>query len=494
MSNNTPPPEGGNHPGAPKLPEEPLQPRQPAPAEPEAGGNSNQMFESFDAKDDGATEGKSVQDKVQETTAKVQETQVKAQIASNVVQQVVTVFGNPYTWIVILVLAVIGAAALQGISGYQVIGRNPNVCKTAEECQLPKCEASSGTFGDLFDGAVGGVTVKGVPISSEQQGNVAKIVAAGRDNGIPDYGIIIAIATSIQESVLKNINYGDRDSLGLFQQRPGTGWGTPEQITDPYKSAEAFFGVADHTNNPGLVDIQGWQSMSLTAAAQAVQRSGHPDAYAPWENEAKAIFAKMGGSAGTASSGDCAGMAVGGASADATGIVKVATEIAWPDGRKVGGGSSGGKAQSTPAYISYKKKAEQLGGADGYLGGNLFSSCDRFVATVMRNTVDPGYPWGPTATQASYLASNPGKWAPRTGALQPGDVLIAGGSGGSGHTLIYLGNGRVAQASYFSYTATASNENWAPSASGNYSTPWDSRPYKAYYPVAGGGAGVANTA
>jgi murein DD-endopeptidase MepM/ murein hydrolase activator NlpD len=90
----------------------------------------------------------------------------------------------------------------------------------------------------------------------------------------------------MQESSLRNLDYGDRDSLGLFQQRPSTGWGTPAQVTDPVYAAQAFYGGPIGPNNgepPGLLDIDGWQDMALTDAAQAVQRSAYPQAYARWE-------------------------------------------------------------------------------------------------------------------------------------------------------------------------------------------------------------------
>ena len=106
---------------------------------------------------------------------------------------------------------------------------------------------------------------------------------------------MIALATSMQESTLMNINYGDRDSLGLFQQRPSQGWGTVAQIQDAVLSTKAFYGVATHTSNPGLTDISGWQSMSVTAAAQTVQRSCCPDAYAKWESLARDIVAHESG-------------------------------------------------------------------------------------------------------------------------------------------------------------------------------------------------------
>jgi hypothetical protein len=93
----------------------------------------------------------------------------------------------------------------------------------------------------------------------------------------------------MQESSLRNIDWGDRDSLGLFQQRPSVGWGSPEQIMDPVFATKAFFGGPSNPNpgkTRGLLDYSGWQSMSLTVAAQKVQKSAYPEAYAKWEASA----------------------------------------------------------------------------------------------------------------------------------------------------------------------------------------------------------------
>jgi hypothetical protein len=120
-------------------------------------------------------------------------------------------------------------------------------------------------------------------ITAEQARNAFEIAQVAHDVEIPRYGLQIAIATAIQESKLVNLTDGDRDSAGLFQQRPSQGWGSRDQVTNPDLAARAFFGQAHHTSNPGLLDIPGWQTMSLTQAAQAVQGSSHPDAYAQWE-------------------------------------------------------------------------------------------------------------------------------------------------------------------------------------------------------------------
>jgi peptidoglycan hydrolase-like protein with peptidoglycan-binding domain len=132
-------------------------------------------------------------------------------------------------------------------------------------------------------------------LSDDQKQNARTIIGVGKGASVPEYGWVIALATSMQESTLLNIDYGDRDSLGLFQQRPSQGWGTEAEILDPVKASKAFYGVASHTPNPGLLDISGWQSMSVTQAAQAVQRSCCPDAYAKWESLARDILAHESG-------------------------------------------------------------------------------------------------------------------------------------------------------------------------------------------------------
>ena len=119
-------------------------------------------------------------------------------------------------------------------------------------------------------------------LTAEQSANVRTIVAVGRSLGVPDRGIEIALGTAMTESGLRNLNYGDRDSLGLFQQRSSTGWGTKTQILDPVSSTTAFFLGRGHATR-GLLDVKGWQQLPFTKAAQAVQVSAFPNAYAPWE-------------------------------------------------------------------------------------------------------------------------------------------------------------------------------------------------------------------
>ena len=135
------------------------------------------------------------------------------------------------------------------------------------------------------------------PLTDEMRQNAATIISVGRAAGVSDYGLVIALAAAAQESGLRNVRYGDRDSLGLFQQRPSAGWGSAEQVMDPVRAGLAFFGGAGNPNQDvtrGLLDIPGWESMTVTEAAQAVQISAHPDYYAKWEASARAWLAELG--------------------------------------------------------------------------------------------------------------------------------------------------------------------------------------------------------
>ncbi|WP_431896383.1 hypothetical protein [Micromonospora haikouensis] len=121
-----------------------------------------------------------------------------------------------------------------------------------------------------------------IDLDAEQTANAKAIIAATKKTGLNERAAVISIGTALQESKLQNLGHlGDRndhDSLGLFQQRPSSGWGSPEQITDPAYATTAFL--------KGLRQVDGWQDMPLTDAAQTVQVSAYPDAYAQWEQQA----------------------------------------------------------------------------------------------------------------------------------------------------------------------------------------------------------------
>ena len=126
-----------------------------------------------------------------------------------------------------------------------------------------------------------------VTLTTEQVENARMIAAVAQSRGLPDRALVIALATAQQESRLRNLAYGDRDSLGLFQQRPSQGWGSEAQVQDPNYAAGIFF--------DRLIEVPGWESGRLTEVAQAVQRSGFPEAYQQWEPMATELTAALRG-------------------------------------------------------------------------------------------------------------------------------------------------------------------------------------------------------
>jgi hypothetical protein len=168
-------------------------------------------------------------------------------------------------WVVGLgVVALLGGAVFLGLRAFDRVGP----LLSSEGCEVE----------------VGGHSVS---LTLEQAENVALMAAISVQRGMPARAASIAIATSAQESKLYNVEHGDRDSLGLFQQRPSQGWGTRQQILNPYYSINTFYDA--------LARVDGYESMEITEAAQLVQRSAFPDAYADHEADARALASALTG-------------------------------------------------------------------------------------------------------------------------------------------------------------------------------------------------------
>lgn len=120
-----------------------------------------------------------------------------------------------------------------------------------------------------------------VSLDARQMANAATIAAVGIRRKMPERAVIVALATALQESKLENLPGGDRDSVGLFQQRPSQGWGTAEQIHDPRYAARKFYDA--------LRKVRDWEQMRITDAAQRVQRSAYPAAYEKWADKSTVL-------------------------------------------------------------------------------------------------------------------------------------------------------------------------------------------------------------
>ncbi len=211
-----------------------------------------------------------------------------------------------------MLVAVAGYMAVQYLSGYE---------------GAPRCTVGAAGEGE-------GRTYEMTP---DQAANAATVSAVGTTRGLPERAVTIALATALQESALRNIDHGDRDSLGLFQQRPSQGWGTPEQIMDPVYSSGEFY---EH-----LAEVPGYSRLPLTVAAQRVQKSGFPQAYAKHEPDAALLAAALTGRA-PASLTCSLPAASAGAPGDAT---EVRSDLVRAFGKDVlpSAGSAGASSAST---------------------------------------------------------------------------------------------------------------------------------------------------
>ncbi|AJE87441.1 lipoprotein [Streptomyces albus] len=295
--------------------------------------------------------------------------------------------------------------------------------------------------GKILDGASGeDVSVEGLDLPAEQVPNARTIVAAGLSLDVPAKGRVVALATAMQESRLRNLAYGDRDSLGLFQQRPSQGWGSARQIRDPVYASTQFY--------THLLKVNGWQQMTVTQAAQAVQRSGFPDAYAQWEDLATALQQAIArtlpgpgkdesatGKNAESGSGGCTG------DQDGTSFGKI-PEGSIPKGYTIPADADP-KARAAIAWAMRQLGTlYQWGGSctDAH-GPDPMGRCDCSSLTQQAYAHA-----GLTLTRTTYTQVTEGKpVSPRR--LEPGDLLFSRGTAARPeHVGMYLGLGLVIEA------------------------------------------------
>ncbi|GAA3196449.1 MULTISPECIES: C40 family peptidase [Streptomyces] len=295
----------------------------------------------------------------------------------------------------------------------------------------------------ILDGVSGkNVRIEGLDLPAEQVPNAQTIVATGLSLDVPKKGQVVALATAMQESRLRNLNYGDRDSLGLFQQRPSQGWGSAEQIRDPAYASEQFY--------KRLLTVRGWQQMTVTQAAQAVQRSGLPDAYAQWEQLATALQSAI------------AKSFPGGGDTDGKDTDRGTGQSATTGCAPSQDGSGFGRIPegSVPKRYSIPKNADpkarkaltwamhqlgtlyQWGGTCAAPHGpDPMGRCD--CSSLMQQAYAHA---GVTLTRTTYTQVNEGK-AVSAAHLEPGDLIFSRGSAARPeHVGMYMGSGLVIEA------------------------------------------------
>jgi hypothetical protein len=264
---------------------------------------------------------------------------------------------------------------------------------------------------------------------SEQTGNAALIVAVGQARGVPAWGWVVAVATAMQESRLRNLPGGDRDSIGLFQQRPSQGWGTPTQLRSPAYQAGKFYDA--------LLAVPGWQAMPLTQASDLVQRSAFPSASARWTRPATVLVAKLAAAhAGMASAG--AGTA--------------ACDVGCPPAR-AGAGAAVPDTGCLPGQVVLSRAATWLtawqGGPVPYSMstdpaawfGGYRRDCSGYASMAL-GLPAPGLNTAGLAATSTPISKTD---------LAPGDLLINPAPGGAGHVVIFQSWVDVSMTTYLGY-------------------------------------------
>jgi cell wall-associated NlpC family hydrolase len=310
--------------------------------------------------------------------------------------------------------------------------------------------AQGGLPGVVCAPAAGGPLGSVAGFGPQQLSSAAQIVAAGAELGVPQRGQVIAVATAMQESGLRNLTYGDRDSIGLFQQRAN--WGPAPVRMDPKSSAKLFY---QH-----LLAIPGWQTMPLTVAAQRVQISALPDAYAHWEGAADQVVGAAlhitctpttgggpGGQPGPVAPGTIPQVPASPLAREV--IARAASQIgvpyAWGGGNAAGPtrGSAGGGPQAA-RYGDTGKTGFDCSGLMVYAFAGV-------GITV------------PHQTQAIY-STFPVRITDRA-AVQPGDMVLESSNGqpsGIDHVGLYLGAGQVLDAPQSGQNVRVEPNVWAP--------------------------------
>jgi cell wall-associated NlpC family hydrolase len=280
--------------------------------------------------------------------------------------------------------------------------------------------------------SVGPLTAAGISLDAAQVANARIIYAVGTELGLPERGEIVALATAMQESGLQDLPYGTADSLGLFQQRPSQGWGTVAQIMNPVISSRSFY--------LALLQVSGWQALPVTVAAQAVQRSAYPFAYAQWQPLATDLAGAF-ASVARASTADCADLersAV--APGNGGGNASLPQDYALPS--------------DTPVTVAraIRFALRQIGTAYQF-GGSCTDphSQDMMLHCDCSSLVQMAYQAaGISLDRTTFQQVYEGTPVYALSGLRAGDLLFTSGADGSpespGHVGLYIGDGLIVQA------------------------------------------------
>ncbi|MFJ7278317.1 C40 family peptidase [Kitasatospora sp. NPDC098663] len=290
----------------------------------------------------------------------------------------------------------------------------------------------------ILGGAAGPtVPVAGLELPTVQIPMAQTIIATGIALQVPPRGQVVALATAMQESRLQNLAGGDRDSVGLFQQRPSMGWGTAAQLQDPVFASTAFY--------KALVAVSGWQDLPVTVAAQKVQKSGYPDAYAQWEPLATALQQAIGSALKAPTVGTTPAP-----SASPSSCTPPGTTTDWgiippgvlPAGYTIPSDASPAAQSAIRWALGQLNTPYQWGGyCTNSHGPDPMGRCD--CSSLMQQSYKAG---GISLERTTYDQVKQGS-AVSADQLRPGDLLFTEpGSSGPEHVGMYIGSGLVVHA------------------------------------------------
>ncbi|MFE2426854.1 C40 family peptidase [Streptomyces sp. NPDC059373] len=294
----------------------------------------------------------------------------------------------------------------------------------------------------LSGGTGDAVSVAGLDDPAEQIPNAKTIVATGIALNVPAKGRVVALATALQESGLRNLSYGDRDSLGLFQQRPSQGWGTAAQILDPVYASTQFY--------THLMAVDGWQQLTVAQAAQAVQRSADGSLYAKWEPLATALQTAIASvldvGAGASESGSTGASATSAFSCtdggeDGSGFGTIPAGLV-PDGYEIPSDAPATVRTAIRWALGQLGTDYQWGGSctDPH-GSDPMGRCD--CSSLMQRSYAAA---GVTLTRTTKTQVKEGK-AVSLSAVEPGDLLFTEGTAAApDHVGMYIGSGLIINA------------------------------------------------
>lgn len=310
---------------------------------------------------------------------------------------------------------------------------------TGPDCGVTPADGAGQDDWQSASDSIGAVSVDGISLAKDQIANVKTIIGVAKARGIPERGWEVALTAALQESMLRNLSSGDRDSVGLFQERPSMGWGTAKQLTDPVYASVAFFGGKDvPPDNNGLIDYTGWTMLSIPVAAQKVEASGAPDAYQKWAGTAHNLATKY---------------------KDAPAVHGLHKNNDPGTGAPPGGGCGGGTGGDVPAGpLAAKAVAIAMNnlGIPYSLGGGTPSG------PTVGATSPAGWDCSSFVQMAYYRASGGKILLPRVtydqmdsklvtevplNKLQPGDLIFikTGAEPGFGHVVMFIGHGKLVE-------------------------------------------------